>query len=245
MLRLYIILLLGFSVFAFGQNYTAEQVLDKIDQNMSSKNRVIISKMIVHGQRADRTMQAKTWSVGTEKSFTEYLAPAREKGTKILKLEDHLWMYSPSTDRIVQISGHMLRQSMMGSDLSYEDMMDDESLRDSYNAVIVDSDTVDKRNCWILELTAKDKTVSYHMRKIWVDKERFVPLKEELYAKSGKLLKQLSMSDIVFIQNRWFPKQMVFKDMLKSGKGTEFIVEEIEFDVKIPTNRFSKALLRR
>ena len=61
--------------------------------------------------------------MGSEKAFTENLSPAREAGTKMLKLKDKLWTYSPQTDRIIQISGHMLRQSINGSDMSYKDMM--------------------------------------------------------------------------------------------------------------------------
>jgi len=54
----------------------------------------------------------------------------------MLKLEDQLWIFSPSTDRIIQISGHMLRQSVMGSDLSYEDMMEDPHLLNHYSGKI-------------------------------------------------------------------------------------------------------------
>jgi hypothetical protein len=36
----------------------------------------------------------------------------------MLKLGDQLWTFSPSTDRTIQIAGHMLRQSVMGSDMS-------------------------------------------------------------------------------------------------------------------------------
>jgi len=46
----------------------------------------------------------------------------------MLKLGDELWTYTPETDRIIKISGQMLRQSVMGSDLSYEDMMEDRKL---------------------------------------------------------------------------------------------------------------------
>src|SRR5690554_1455605 len=132
-----------------------------------------------------------------ERSFTEYLSPPREEGTKMLKLEEQLWIYSPSTDRTIQISGHMLRQSVMGSDHSYEDMMDDRKLTETYNAVVIDSEVLDDRKTWILELTAKEESLAYASRKIWVDTERYVPLKEELYAKSGKLLKRAVMSDVV------------------------------------------------
>lgn len=233
------------STFLQSQTPDAQIILDKVDQNMSSENRVLTSKMVIHGRRADRTIESKTWSVGDKQSFTEYLSPAREKGTKMLKLEDKLWLYSPSTDRIIKISGHMLRQSVMGSDLSYEDMMDDQSLRDTYHAVVTGIDTADQRECWVLELTAKSKKTAYFMRKIWVDKERFIPLKEDLFAKSGKLLKRLTLTDIVYLEGRWFPKRMIFKDMLKTGKGTEFIVNNITFNVSIPAHRFSKAGLRR
>jgi len=229
----------------YGQAPTAETILDKIDQNMSSENRVLTSKMLIHGRRADRIIESKSWAMGTQKSFSEYLSPAREKGTKMLKLEDKLWMYSPGTDRIIQISGHMLRQSVMGSDLSYEDMMDDQTLQDNYDAVVSKSDTVEGRQCWVLELTAKTKNTAYFKRKIWVDKERFVPLKEDLFAKSGKLLKRLTLTDVVYLEGRWFPKRMIFKDMLKTGKGTEFIIEEIAFNQKISKNQFLKSSLRR
>ena len=224
---------------------SGEEILNKIDQNMSSDSRVLTSKMIIHGRRGKRTVESKSWAVGDVKSFTEYLAPPREKDTKMLKLKDQLWLYSPSTDRTIQISGHMLRQSVMGSDLSYEDMMDDKKMQDHYDAVVVGTDTVDNRICWLIELLAKTKDIAYEMRKIWVDQKRFIPLRQELYAKSGKLLKRMELSDVVEIKNRWYPKYMLFKDMLKEGAGTEFIIEDIEFDVDIPEYRFSKAALRR
>ena len=82
------------------------------------------------------------------------------------------------------------------------------------------------------------------MRKMWVDKVRFIPLKEELYAKSGKLLKRMELKDIKKLDNRWYPTKMVFKDMLKKGDGTEFLIEEIEFDKEIPEHIFTKASLR-
>ncbi len=110
----------------------ADDILKKVEKNMSSDNRVFESSMTIHGSRSSRTITSKTYSVEDKKSYTEYLSPAREQGTKMLKLETQLWIYSPSTDRTIQISGHMLRQSVMGSDLSYEDMMDDRKLTDVY-----------------------------------------------------------------------------------------------------------------
>ena len=229
----------------YAQYPSGETILRKIDLNMTSKTRVFVSKMVIHGRRGTRTIESKSWGQGEEKAFTEYLAPAREKGTKMLKLEDKLWIYSPSTDRIIQISGHMLRQSVMGSDLSYEDFMEDPRLTNLYRADVTGTETVDGRPCWVLELTAKSKDVAYYKRKMWVDEARAVPLREELYAKSGKLLKRAELRDTTNIQGRWFPKRIIFKDMMKKGKGTEFIIEKIQFDVRIPPRILTKASLRK
>lgn len=240
-----IILLILTPILAFSQYPDGKDLLTKIDRNMSSTSRVFTSKMIIHGRRSSRTIESKTWSQGDKKAFTEYLSPAREKGNKMLKLEEQLWIYSPSTDRTISISGHMLRQSVMGSDMSYEDMMEDPKLLNHYNAKVIAEEIIDGRPCWVLRLDAFDPSMAYQLRKIWVDKQHYIPLKEELYASGGKLLKKTTLSDIRNIQGRWFPMKIVFKDMLKEGEGTEFIIEEIRFDENIPEYIFSKASLKK
>jgi len=130
----------------FSQTPSGKEILDRIDANMYSESRISTSKMVIHGRRGSRTITSKSWSVGEEKSFSEYLAPAREKGTKMLKLEDKLWMFSPSTDRIILISGHMLKQSVMGSDLSYEDMMEDPKLTNHYDARVTGTEIYNKHS---------------------------------------------------------------------------------------------------
>ncbi len=232
------------AMIAAGQS-DADKILEKVDANMSSENRIFESSMTIHGRRNSRTIASKTYSVGDKKSFTEYLSPAREEGTKMLKLEDQLWIYSPSTDRTIQISGHMLRQSVMGSDLSYEDMMDDRKLTELYNAEVTGEEEIDGRQTWMLELKAKVDDVAYESRKIWIDQERYVPLKEELFAKSGQLLKRSTMSDVKQIQGRWFPTTVVYKDMLKQGNGTEFKMTSVKFNQEIPEYIFSKAALKK
>ncbi len=224
---------------------SANEIIEKIDANMSSENRIFESSMTIHGKRNSRTITSRTYSVGDKKSFTEYLTPAREQGTKMLKLEDQLWIYSPSTDRTIQISGHMLRQSVMGSDLSYEDMMDNRKLTEIYTARVESKEELEGRSVWLLELTAKADDVAYASRKIWVDTERYVPLKEEMYAKSGQLLKRTTLFDVQKIDGRWFPTRIVYKDMLKQGEGTEFKMTSIKFNQEIPAYIFSKAALKK
>lgn len=245
MKHIILIIFLSFVLLFQGSSPEAELILEKVDDNMTSETKIIESEMVIHGRRNSRTVVSKGYSEGVDKSFTEYLSPAREKGTKMLKLEDRLWIYSPSTDRTIQLSGHMLRQSVMGSDLSYEDMMEDRKLTEVYDANIVDEDTIDGRQTWVLYLQAKVDDATYESRKVWIDMERYVPLKEELYAKSGQLLKRTVLSDVEMIDGRWFPKKINYKDMLKDGEGTDFVVIDIQFDAEIPEYIFSKASLKK
>jgi outer membrane lipoprotein-sorting protein len=225
---------------------TAEELIKAIDDNMSSDNQVMTSKMIVHGRRTSRTIESKSWVIGNEMAFTEYLSPPREAGTKMLKTKDKLWTYSPQTDRIIQISGHMLRQSVMGSDMSYTDMMEDRTLLEMYNAVIEGDTTIDGRKHWVMYLDAIVDDVSYPKRRSWVDAEYLIPMKEELYAKSGKLLKSFAISEVMKVEGRWYPKAAKYTDELKrNSKGTEWVIETIEFNVDMPASRFSKSGLRK
>ncbi len=221
------------------------KILSQIDKNMSADTRIIESTMIVHGKRYDKTMTSKSYTIGDKKAYTEYLSPARDKGTKMLKLDKEMWMYSPSTDRIIMISGSMLRQSVMGSDLSYEDMMDDRKLSEIYTPKLSGRDSLDGRKCFVLQLSAKVDDAAYESQKIWVDEEYYIPLRQELYAKSGQILKRITLSDVKKTGNRWFPMKMNYKDVLKDGSGTDWIITSIQFDQPIPDYIFSKASLKQ
>lgn len=223
----------------------AETILKKVDENMISKTQISVSQMVIHGKRNSRTITAKGYAEGNDKSFSEYLSPEREKGTKMLKLADRLWIYSPATDRTIQLSGHMLKQSVMGSDLSYEDMMENRKMIEMYAATDVGEEMIDGRRTWVLELKAKVDNATYEQRKSWIDQERFVPLQEELYAKSGQLLKKVVLSEVKKIGSKWVPTKMNYTDVLKDGKGTDFILTELQIDVPIPEYIFTKASLKK
>ena len=242
-----VILCQGLSFLLMGEeNITADELISAMDANLYAKSRVLTSKMIVHGRRSSRTIESRNWVVGVDKAFTEYLSPPREAGTKMLKDGNKLWTYSPQTDRVIQISGHMLRQSVMGSDMSYNDMMEDKPLTELYEASIEGSKMIDGRKHWILLLDGRMTGLSYPKRRAWIDAEYLLPMKEELYAKSGKLLKSTSMDGVKKVQGRWFPTRFIYRDELKrNSNGTEWIIEDIQFDVEIPDSRFSKALLRK
>ena len=70
MKKLFIFILSGASLL-HAQYPSGEEVMDRIDRNMSSENRVLTSKMIIHGPRSSRTIESETWAVGEDKSYSE------------------------------------------------------------------------------------------------------------------------------------------------------------------------------
>ena len=221
------------------------ELLKAVDDNLWSNTKIISGRLSVDNGRRVRTMAVDTWMEGLENSYSYYKSPAREKGTQMLKIRKKLWLYTPRTDRKILIAGHLLRQSMMGSDLSYEDMLEDRKMSLSYDVMLEKWEEVDGVRAAVLYLTAKDKEITYQSRRVWVEPEERIVLKEERYAKSGKLLKRVTFEEYKDYSGRLFPKRMIFRDMLKNDTKTVYHFDEIQFDKDIPKKYFRQSILKR
>jgi outer membrane lipoprotein-sorting protein len=230
---------------AFSGELNPQKILEEVDDNLWSNTKRINGRLIIDNGRKERVLTWEHWMEGVDRAYTRYKSPAREKGTKMLKINDKLWMYTPRTDRKLLIAGHLLRQSMMGSDLSYEDMTEDKKLSAAYQATYVTTDKIREKECCVLLLVAHDKTTTYQKRKLWVDVDKKIVYRQELYAKGGKLLKDIEYFDYRLLGKRLFPRKMVFRDLLKKNTKTTYMFDDIEFDIDIPNKYFSQSILRR
>jgi outer membrane lipoprotein-sorting protein len=222
---------------------TAEEIINQRDNNEYFDSvRLEAEMIIVNGSRKiTKTMVALS---DKKNSLVEFTNP-QDRGTKFLKREDDLWMFFPDAEDIVKISGHMLNQGMMGSDFSYQDIMESDKLTDLYDFKILKEEELNGRQCYILEGIAKEGVkVSYYRRVSWVDKERFIGLKEELYAQSGRLLKETKINEINEIEERWIPIDSVMENKLRKNTYTEFKITQIEFNPEIPEGTFTLQNLR-
>ena len=230
-----------------GQELTAEDILSRRDDNMVFQTAYAEMEMIITIGKRTVSKEFISYTQGTEKSLIEFLSPARDRGTKILKLEKVLKVYFPSAERIMRISGHMMRQSMKGSDFSYEDLTETaEELKKEYTSSLKDEEDYDGFPCYIIELVSKKEDRTYFTQKIWIDKDKFIGRKAELYARSGKLLKLLTVSDVQSFRNRFYPTRVTMEDKVRKDSKTEMIVKKIDFDIDIPQDTFTERnLLRR
>jgi outer membrane lipoprotein-sorting protein len=217
---------------------TAEEIINKRDDNEYIESIKAEAEMIIvsGGRRITKTMLI----LSDKKSALIEFTNSQDRGTKFLKREDNLWMFFPDAEDIVKISGHMLNQGMMGSDFSYQDIMESDKLTDLYDFKILKEEELNGRQCYVLEGIAKEGVkVSYYRRVSWVDKERFIGLKEELYAQSGRLLKETKINEINEIEERWIPIDSVMEDKLRKNTYTEFKITQIKFNPEIPEGTFT------
>lgn len=230
--------LLVFSLSAFAES--VDSIIKKIDYNQSPDSVVYNAKMIItkNGKNTEKTM--KIYGKGKNSTFVEFLTPARDKGTKYLRLKDNLWIYLADAEKTMKISGHMLRQGMMGSDFSYEDQTERSKLFEDYTASIIGEEKLNGRDMWVMLLESKPGIeVTYVKRKIWVDKEQYVIYFSQLFAKSGKLLKELSVDEVKKIDDRFYPVSQKMTDKIKGNSYTTIVFTDITLDKSVSDSLFT------
>jgi outer membrane lipoprotein-sorting protein len=224
------------------ETLSASEIIARVDRNKEYQSVYSESRMEITIGSRKITKTLRSWGQG--KNGLAEFTDKRDAGTRVLKIGDDLWLYSPSAESEVKLSGEMLKQGMGGSDYSYQDALDNSKLLDLYQVKLIGDEPVGDRPCYVLELTAKPEAeVSYYRRKEWVDKERFVGLKEEMYAPSGKLLKVSTVEKVERLAGRFYPTVSIMEDKLRKNSNTRFVVETIRFDAPVPAGTFTRQRL--
>ena len=161
-----------------------------------------------------RSYPAKGLRDRDNKSFDLIIDPISDKGTAMLSLgyaddekDTDFWLYLPAlakVKRVVSVSDSNESGSVFGSQVSTEDA-DIKKIKD-YTYQLKGEEIYRGRPAWIVEMTptAYRRTRSYYSKIIaWVDKERSVVLKEDLYDRAGRHYKQGSALNVQQIDGIW------------------------------------------
>ena len=222
---------------------SAEQIIRRMEENQTHRTARIEGRMEIRDRFGRRTSTFISWSEGADKALVEFTSPA-ERGQKVLRTEDEIYLYYPDAAELIRLQGAALRDSLLGSDVSYEDMTGNRGLLASYRVSVAGTETVNDRRCYVVELEARTRDVAYPRQKLWVDAEQYVMRRAEQYALSGRLLKVMEVEETMRRDGKIFPSRIVIMDQLKRNSRTEFIIEEAAIDVSLPPNIFSLEELR-
>lgn len=233
-----IILILFGTTIILGQEMTADQIIQKVNDLMNQETVYGKSKMtIVTTSGKERTFESESWSKDRgEKNLVRYTSPARVKDQAVLMLNnaDDIWMYFPRTKRVRKLATHAKKQKMQGSDFTYEDMGSGDAFISDFTAQRLKDEKMEGYDCYKLELTRKKDNDSHYSRLIiWVIKENFVPVVIDYYDEDdpGHLLKRLVQYDIKEIDGVPTGMRMV---MYNKDDNTQTSMEMLEVKYNVP-----------
>jgi len=218
---------------------TADEIIDRLEDNLVFETSYSEGSLIIKNKYGTRTSRFNSWSKGEDLSLIEFTS-IEEEGQKVLRTENEIYLYFPDAEELIRLQGAALRESLMGSDFSYEDMTGDSSLVKRYKSTLLsETDIVNGRACYKIEMKARSRKAAYPTEILWIDKKDFIYLKVEKYAKSGKLLKEMLVKKVEKIQGHSFPVITEMRDKLKNNSSTVFTMDKIELDIIIDENIFS------
>jgi outer membrane lipoprotein-sorting protein len=184
--------------------------------------------------------------------ITTFMSPSDVKGTKTLLIEhagkdDDIWIYLPALKKVRRLVSNNKKDSFVGTDFSYGDVIGHRP--SDWNHKIVKSESVDGRDCFVLESTPKTPEVAdnsgYSKRVFWIDKENFVPLKGEVYDSGNQLLKKFTAKRIEKVDaknDKWQPMYTEVENV-QSDHRTILEFKNFKANVGIGDDKFTTRYL--
>ncbi|MES2920933.1 MAG: outer membrane lipoprotein-sorting protein [Verrucomicrobiota bacterium] len=146
-------------------------------------------------------------------------------------------------DSLVPLTAAKMDDGIFGSDLSYDDLVENFFAWD--NQAIVGTETVDRVPCQILESKPGGGDRSgYSKVRSWIDTKRMIPLRVEKYSGSGKLSKRIDTTKVA--KDDTGKSVAASFSLQRSGKDsvTEIEGSNIKHDVSFTAADFTPEALR-
>ncbi len=229
-----IILSLGGMLFA----QDVDAIIDAYLENVVHESSRGKASMEVQNRFGTRRIDMIVYARGAHDALIEFTSRA-ELGQKVLRSKDDIYLYYPDASEIIRLQGSALRQSMQGSDVSYEDLTGGRSLTESYTIRYEGIETVNDVETFKIMLTAKKRNLAYPKQDLWINTESFVLEKSQLYSLNDRLLKVITTLKTEIIDGKTVATEISIIDALKKNTETILRYEEFEVDVAIDPAIFS------
>ncbi len=236
---------IAFLILAFGlaaalnvSAITAEEIVEAVERNEINQEERIDGSMIITDRFGPRVKTFVSYASGADKMLLEFTNP-EERGQKILRLDDEIYLYFPEAEEVIHLQGSALKESLMGSDFSYEDLTGEGNLLDLYKVTLVGEEMIDGRKHYHLELKARKRGLAYSKQEVWVDAEYWVMTRANAYSLSGRLLKEMELGDIRKVAGKYVPHYVIMRDAMKRNSSTEIRIEALDLEAELPPDAFS------
>ena len=237
------IILVCVPVFLFAQ-VAPEEVIRLMEKNQVHATAKSTGRLVITNRFGTKVKTFNVVTEGSDKMLLEF-TNKEERGQKILRLKDEIYVYYPKAEGVVRLQGGALKESIFGSDFTYEDLTGEKGILELYRVEFVSAGTVilDGVPCYHLKLSGI-AAVAYPFQELWVEANKFVMKKAIYYSLTNVVLKEMTVTEIRELMGKTFPTHFVMTDTLKKNTSTEFIMETIQIDVPLDPNQFSLERLK-
>jgi len=178
-------------------------------------------------------------------SITIILEPANEKGIGMLTYtydasdqDNETWLYLSALGKVKRIASGRDDEdteptSVFGSEISTEDQ--ETGKLDHYTYKILQSGNYKGRPVAVIESLPTiegAKHTRYGKLRTWVDRERFISLKIQMFDRHGNAIKHVSAAKVEQINGIWLARSVTFKNLV-SQRLTNMNIKTINFGLNI------------
>ncbi len=179
------------------------------------------------------------------KSIAIIMEPASERGIGMLTYtydashkHNETWLYLSALGKVKRIASGSDDEeteptSLFGSEISTEDQ--ETGKLDDYTYRVLQRGEFKGRPVAVIESVPTPKRLShtrYGKVRTWVDTERFISLKMQMFDKRGNAIKQVSVAQVEKINDIWLARNMTFKNLV-SRRLTNMKIKAITFGLNI------------
>lgn len=234
----------GSGMNAFAETTDWKNVLVNIDALGNFEHSDFSAEITVVSQKPgedDETIVARYFRRDVEDKFTiVLLKPETQRGQGYFSAGDDLWFYDPESRKFAYTS---LKDSFQDSDAQNSDFSTS-TLSVDYTVTEGSETKLGAIDVYQMTLVATSRTVPVAKRKMWVRRDNYLPLKEEHYSVSDRLMRTLAYPKYQTVTGKFVPASMLIIDNLKKGEKTQitFVNPSVS---KLPEAVFTKEYLER
>jgi len=184
---------------------------------------------------------------GEQKYFMYFHKPAdvRKMTFMVYKYpdkDDDRWLFVPAINMTKRIAARDKTSSFAGSDFTYEDISGRNVDDDTHT--LKQETQLNGRGVFVIKSTPKFGDVNYSYKLSWIDRDNFLPLKEEYYDLKGDLMKVFTADRTGLVKG--FPT-VVSRTMknVQNGHRTEVEFLKTDYNLGVEKKLFSERFLKR
>ncbi|MDY6799911.1 MAG: outer membrane lipoprotein-sorting protein [Bacteroidota bacterium] len=235
------------------QNLTGQKIIENVYYRSTGDDGTSeLSMHLIDSRNNERVRKIKQFSKDygkEEKSIMFFLSPADVKNTSFMNWsyddpnkDDDQWIYLPALKKVKRISSDSKDDYFMGSDFTYDDLGDRHPDEDVHK--LLREETIDGKQCYVVESVSKDKDYMYSKTITWVIKDIWIGLKKEFYDEDGDLLKILTVKKYEKIKDYWVITSTEMHNV-QDDHTTKMQLSNVQVDIGVDDMKFTERTMMR